>query len=213
MREMILNHASLVSPDRQTVIDWLRDAAVGMSILVRERVTERSLRMRKAPCEVACLSGWSLYDAYEELRRSGARDEYGFLVRLSSKVPLLNDMAPEVVDRFYGCQAKTLPNPDGEPLVLCAITDSISVGFPSEPAWDRDQLTVEFGELLPDSGIGHASESIDNLTPFSYTPNQSATAIGQAFARLRTRLPLGTIDSFYSRTSSLLQESKTIYRT
>ena len=164
MREMILNHASLVSPNRQTAIDWLKDAAVGMSILVRERVTERSLRMRKAAHEVACLTGWSLYDAYEELRRSGARDEYGFLVRLSSKVPLLNDMDPEIVDRFFGCQAKTLPNPDGEPLVLCAITDGIAVGFPSEPVWDRDQLPVEFGELLPDSDIGHASESIDNLT-------------------------------------------------
>lgn len=166
MRGMILNHASLVSPDRQTAVDWLRDAVVGMSTLVRERLTERSLRMRQAPYEVACLTGWSLYDAYEELRRSGARDEYGFLVRLSSKVPLLNDMDPEVVDRFHGCQAKTLPHPDGEPLVLCAITDGIAVGFPSEPVWDRDQLTVEFGELLPNNDIGHASESIDNLTRF-----------------------------------------------
>lgn len=170
MREMILNHASLAAPDRQTAIDWLRGAVVGMSILVRQRVAERSLRMRQAPHEVACLSGWSLHDAYEELRRSGARDEYGFLVRLLAKVPLMNDVDPNVADRFFGCQTTTLPHPDGEPLVLCAITDGIAVGFPSTPEWDQDQLTVEFAELLPNGDIGHASESIDNLTRSLHCP-------------------------------------------
>ena len=34
--------------------------------------------------------------------------------------------------------AKELPPEDGEPLVLCAITDWIAVGFPSDPVWDSD---------------------------------------------------------------------------
>ena len=170
MREMVLNHASIAAPDQQTAIIWLRDAVEGMSSLVRQRVAEGSLRMRRPLHEVACLAGWSLYDAYQELRRSGARDEYGFLVRLSAKVPLMNDMDPNVADRFLGCQATRLPQPDGEPLVLCAITDGIAVGFPSAPEWDQNHLTVQFGELLPNGNIGLASETIDNLTRSMHAP-------------------------------------------
>jgi len=57
-----------------------------------------------------------------------------------------------------------LPRDDGAPLVLCAITDAVAVGFPSDPAWDRDRLAVEFEELLPDGTFGDAREEIDNLT-------------------------------------------------
>lgn len=49
-------------------------------------------------------------------------------------------------------------------LVLGTITDGIAVGFPSDPVWDCDQLTIHFDELLPDERIGEASEIIDNLT-------------------------------------------------
>ena len=99
-----------------------------------------------------------------ELQVGGARDEYLFLVRLSAKVPLLSDVGQNVADRFQSCEAKTLPPKAGEPLVLCAITDGIAVGFPSDPIWDQNQVTVSFDELLPDGNIGVASETIDNLT-------------------------------------------------
>lgn len=109
------------------------------------------------------MSDWSLWDAIQELR-VGARDHYLFLVRLSAKVPILSDIDQDVADRFRSCEAKMLPPQDGEPLVLCAITDGIAVGFPSDPVWDRNQVTVSFNELLPDENIGEASETIDNLT-------------------------------------------------
>lgn len=56
-----------------------------------------------------------------------------------------------------------MPRDDGAPLVLCAVTDAIAVGFPSEPVWDRDRLVVAFQELLSDGTLADAREEIDNL--------------------------------------------------
>ena len=137
---------------------------VGMAQLVDENIAERSLRSSQSLYEIFCLPEWSLGDAIQELRAGGARDEYLFLVRLSAKVPLLSDVGQDVADRFRSCEAKMLPPEDGEPLVLCAITDGISVGFPSDPIWDQNQVTISFDELLPDGSIQEASETIDNLT-------------------------------------------------
>ncbi len=164
MREMVLNHASLGSPDQHSAVDWLKDVAAGMAWFVRDGLVHRYLRSSRPLQEIFCLSNCSLWDAILELRVGGARDEHLLLVRLSTKVPLLSDVGQDVADRFRACEAKTLPPKDGEPLVLCAITDGIAVGFPSDPVWDRDNVTVSFNELLPDGNIGEASETIDNLT-------------------------------------------------
>ena len=164
MREMVLNHASLDSPDQHIAVEWLKDLAAGMAQLVNKNIAERSLRSCQSLYETFCLSEWSLWDAILELQAGGARDHYLFLARLSAKVPLLSDVGQDVADRFRACEAKKLSPQDGEPLVLCAITDGIAVGFPSDPIWDRDQVTVSFNELLPDENIGEASETIDNLT-------------------------------------------------
>ena len=164
MREMVLNHASLGSPDQHTAVGWLKDVTAGMTLLVRDKIAEPSLRMRQSLWENLCLPNWSLWDALQELRKGGARDEFAFFSRLASKVPLLSDIDQEVADRFLACEAETLPPEDGEPLVLCAITDGIAVGFPSDAVWDCDQLTIRFNEMLPDGNIGEASEMIDNLT-------------------------------------------------
>ncbi len=61
------------------------------------------------------------------------------------------------------CNPGVEPPEDGEPLVLCAITDWIAVGFPSDPVWDSDRLAVSFSELLLDESIEETSETIDNL--------------------------------------------------
>ena len=166
MREMVLNHASLASPDRHTAVGWLKEVTVGMAILVRDNIVELSLRMRQSPSETLCLPNcnWSLWDTLLEMRKGGAREEFAFFSRLASKVPLLSDIDRDIEDRFRGCEAETLPPKDGEPLVLCAITDGIAVGFPAESIWDCDQLTIRFIEMLPDESIGEASEMIDNLT-------------------------------------------------
>ena len=168
MREMVLNHASVLVPDRNTAVEWLKDIAISASTLVHKGIAQKSLRMCHYDYEIPCLEDWSLYDAYEELRRSGARDEYALLRGLSAKVPLLSEVEWEVADRFrmceaVGCDAIALSSKHGEPLVLCAITDGIAVGFPSRSVWDRDRITVTFDEMLPDGRIEEVSEIIDNL--------------------------------------------------
>ena len=166
MREMVLNHASVLAPDasRETVVDWIRDLAAGMSQLVASRVVRIGLRSLGHVHGIYCSSDYSLFDAYHDLRRDGYREEYRFLVGLSTKAPLLHDVEGHIADEFLGCDEQTLPAPDGEPLVLCAIADWIAVGFPSEPVWDRDRITVRFNELLPDETFEEASEEIDQLT-------------------------------------------------
>ena len=47
---------------------------------------------------------------------------------------------------------------------MCAITDWIAVGFPSNSIWNNDLLTVRFNELLPDESFEERAEKIDNLT-------------------------------------------------
>ena len=169
MREMVLNHASLAAPDRRIALKWLQDIATGMASLVQSGVTESSLTMRLHPYETPCLADGSLRDMYFALGKQGARDESLFLLRLSTKVPLLSEAEPDIEDRFrmceaLRCEAKTLPTEDGEPLVMCAITDGISVGFPSEPVWEQERITVTFDEMLSNGCIVEASEIIDNLT-------------------------------------------------
>ncbi len=164
MREMILNHASLDAPNKRAALGWLKGMAAGMSALLCEKVVSSHLRMQESQDEIHCLPNWTLAEAYRELRHEGARDEYLFLVRLSSKVPLLSDVSEKVISRFRGCEDRTLPAGTGDPLVLCAITDGVAVGFPSDSTWVRDELTVTFDELLYDGEIETAVESIDNLT-------------------------------------------------
>ena len=164
MREMVLNHASLGSPDQHSAVDWLRDVTVGMAWFVRDGLVHRYLRSSQPLQEIFCLPDYSLWNVILELQVGNSRDEYQFIMGLSAKVPIDKDVSQDVRDRFRACEAKTLPPQDGEPLVLCAITDGIAVGFPSDPIWDRDNVTVSFNELLPDENIGVASETIDNLT-------------------------------------------------
>lgn len=163
MREMVLNHASAASPSRQDALDWLKDMASGMSALVCERVTDSALRMSVNPYEISCADGWSLQEAMLELRLTGARDEYVFLARLSQKYPLIAEIGEDVKDRFLRCEARELSPEDGKPFLMCVIANGVSVGFPSDPAWDKDEVAVRFEELNPDEDIYEASETIDNL--------------------------------------------------
>lgn len=168
MREMVLNHASLSLGGSRETVCWLGGMARGMAVLVRAAVVKQVLRTERAATEIRSLRGWSLFDGYQSLRQAGLRDEYAFLLRLTSKTPLLADLAEDIKGRFLACEARecetrTLAAREGEPLVLCAVNHGVAVSFPSESVWDRDQLTVRFNELLPNGELGEAEENIDNL--------------------------------------------------
>ena len=166
MREMVLNHASVDVPERSrgAVVEWLVDLSVGMQQLIASSVTSAQLRTSKELSETRCLPDYSLYDAIQGVRAAGYRDEYLSLARLVGKSPLLRDTTSDVRDRFLGAEGVSVSGEDGDPLVLCAITDWIAVGLPSAPGWDCDYLAVEFNELSPDASFSPVSESIDNVT-------------------------------------------------
>jgi len=166
LRELVLNHASLKSAGGHESLAWLEDLAKGVTAIVGAGVTRKALRMQRWPQAMDWLDGRSLHDAYLLLLKRGgrARESAAYLLGLSAKAPLLSGVALEVQDRFLRCEEKTLPGVDGEPLVLCALTDAIAVGFPSEPVWDRDRLCIVFLELLRDGTFEDVQEGIDNLT-------------------------------------------------
>ena len=92
VREMVLNHASLSAPDRHKALTWLKDLAIGMTQL--RRVAQSSLRTHLPIHEIKISSNLSLFDAYIELKRGGAREESAFLMRLTAKFPLESEILP-----------------------------------------------------------------------------------------------------------------------
>lgn len=167
MREMVLNQASL-NGSRQQAIRWVGEMARGMAALVDAGIVEQSLRTVAAPAELRSPQGWSVLEACLGLSQVGKRDEGLFLLRLTSKAPLLSGVAETIKSRFLACEARDcesreLSTTAGEPLVLCAVGDGVAISFPSEPVWDRDSLTVRFHELLPNGDLFEAEEDVDNL--------------------------------------------------
>lgn len=167
MREMVLNHASLRVFNRHTAGDWLKGMTAGMLELVNDGVAQETLIVSQSIYETNSLTNRSLWndldEALQELRRDGAQDEHDFIMDL-----LFNKGRPlSDVGRLRDCEATTLPPEEGKPLVLCAITDGIAVGFPSD-GWVRDQLAISFNETLidDDGNIVEKSKTktIDNLT-------------------------------------------------
>ena len=169
MREMVLNHASLGTSDPDTLMTKLIEMASGMVTLNQHRVTDYSLRMSMSIYEIPCGDDLTLLEAVLALQTLGKRDEYLYLMRLSEKTPILVTVSNSVKDRFLRCEvrgvdARRLSPEDGAPLLYCAITDGIAIGFPSNPIWDSDQIDVNFEELLPNDEFEHRIETIDNLT-------------------------------------------------
>ena len=176
MREMVFNHASARCLDvgRGQLVDWRREIAIGMATLVSERIVCSALHMEKTFSEVECLPEFTLYGAIQSLRRNGYRDEYVFLLRLVTKNPLINGLDARLLDRFLGCQDRTLDGLDGAPLVLAAIADWVVISIPSKTYWDDDLLSIQFDEILSDERVEETTEEVDQLSRVRH-----ADAIGE----------------------------------
>lgn len=171
---MVLNHASLSSGGLHDGVRWLGGIARGMAALLREGLTEPVLRTARPPTELLTPEGWSLFDGYQGLRRNGLRDEYAFLLRLTTRTPVHSGLPEDVKNRFLACEARdcdtrALTSQDGEPLVLCAVSHGIAISLPSEPVWRRNRFTVRFNELLPNEELVEAEEEVDNLAQVEHS--------------------------------------------
>jgi len=166
VRSFVLNSASVtdLAVDRRMLSQWLRDAAKGMNQLTEAGVVGRELLMRSNIHQVRCLPQWSLFDVATDLGRIGALEEYAFVLSLADRARWTQDIAPAAHDRFLYCQQQELPGSEGEPLMLCVVIGGVTVGFPSKEIWDRDQVEIQFEEMLPSGTIEQRTENIDNLT-------------------------------------------------
>lgn len=168
MRELVLNHASLRAADSRTAVGFLKDVATGIAQLVHDGVAEYALRAAQEMAEITCAPECSLWNVMHVLPRAGARDEYGFLLRMTTKAPLLADIPADVEGRFLTCEAREYSPDDGAPLLYCALNDGIAIGFPSAPEWDRDRLVIEFDKLQLDETFSGESENIDHLARLAH---------------------------------------------
>lgn len=187
-REMVLNHASLVEAPCHEADAWLKDLATGMEEAVRSGAALAVLRMDREMYEIPCPIGRSLLDACLALQRLGMREEATYFMTLSTKVPLVHDVSPEPMGRLVACEAdacdaKQLSQADGAPLALCALTDGIAVGFPSNRLWDRDRMTVVFRDPFGGGDSEPVRTDIDHLA----RPKHARAIIERRRAHLRTQ--------------------------
>ena len=78
VREMILNHASLAPAGWRDALGFLPDLADGMAGLVRAGAAQSTLRMSRPLHETYWPDDRSLFDAFREVMREGARDQSCF---------------------------------------------------------------------------------------------------------------------------------------
>ena len=193
---MVLNHASIEAPSVATAAENMRDLAMGMAALVDGQCVARVLRSKEELYAIPVVSDKSVYDVLMEMRRRGSVEEFRFISRLVTKVPLIADLSATVIDQFRGSEATTLSAIDYEPLVLCAQVRAVLVSFPSSPLWDRDLLEIRFNELLSDGDLEETSEAIDNLARPAHV-----TAILERH-RARTRLNISDAATLWASRKS-----------
>ena len=78
MREMVLNHASLARVGWRQALELLPDLAAGMAELVDAKTAQATLRMSRSLHETNWPDERSLFDAFREMKRQGALDQYVF---------------------------------------------------------------------------------------------------------------------------------------
>ena len=137
MRQLVLNHASIVGSDPDHAPQWLKGMALGMKELIAAGVTSLHQGLRMS--DQGCASYYSiLYGDSDARRKTETRDEIEFLATLATTVPLLKNDDGDLKDRLSRCQEKSLSPEDGNPLLFCVFTEGIAVGF----------LPTEFGTAL-----------------------------------------------------------------
>ncbi len=167
MREMVLNHASLVADSSFTANEWLVGMARGIQSICDNGLTERHIRSSKHFYEIDCTPDQNFWDLTVGMLSTRSKEEAVLLMDLSARVSLLGD---ERSDRAYDDRMlkllepsdPLLSDPEALPLLYCAENDGIAVGFPSTWVWDRDQIEITFREI--ESNSAEVGVLIDNLT-------------------------------------------------
>ncbi|MBU2889920.1 hypothetical protein [Celeribacter halophilus] len=157
MREFAFNDAcgEGAFSSRVNACDALSNISIGMASLVDAGLTHSAIRLSKPVSDIIIGSDLSLFDAMLEVTNNAETKDQGvFLMHLSQKVPLEQDLDDESFERLAGWALKD--HPDCYGLLLCASSDRIAVSAAEDSSWHNN--FVEVSVVKPDPIHGHIEE-------------------------------------------------------
>ena len=169
MREMVLNHASLVADNRYVATEWLIGLSKGISAIRSDGIVTSPMRAGKYFYEIQCTVDATLLDLTIEMLSTPSIEEAQLLMELDSKslaLPL-NDANQDVTEEDTELRLMTPFDPplsmaDAGPLLYCAVNQGTALGFPSSSTWDRDEIEVRFERVTAD--VSAITKLVDNVT-------------------------------------------------
>jgi hypothetical protein len=188
-RQMSLNELSL--PLLLGGFEEADEAVVGfactMAVLVDNSVASAVLRTSEPITHIIVSSGMSLFDVLMRLRRAKRFvEEVQFVMSLAQKCPLTLDLADGVLHRFELCECiGFVGSPKG--LLLCVVSDCISVSFLSNEVWDRDQIEVAYCEIEEDASIASKMVILDNASKVAHSSSIVNRSLHHVADKLSTR--------------------------
>ena len=127
MREMVLNHVSMMADNRYVATEWLIGLSKGISAIRGDGIVKSPMRARKYFYEIQCTADATLFDITIEMLSTAAIEEAKLLMELASKsiaLPLNDtnqDMAVANTElRLIAPLDPALSRPDAGPLLYCA---------------------------------------------------------------------------------------------
>ena len=169
MREMVLNHASLVADNRYVATEWLIGLSKGISAIRGDGVVKGPMRVAKYFNEIQCTTDATLFDLTIAMLSTRAKEEAKLLMELNStsiSLPLDEPDRGLVTGnselRLTEPSDPPLPMADAGPLLYCAVNQGTSLGFPSSCTWDRDEIEVQFERVT--AYVSAITELVDNVT-------------------------------------------------
>jgi hypothetical protein len=145
MREFVLNEASLKShytcPTEAVAV--LDSVVRGIAGLVSAKVAGKSLRASRPLHDITIAPGVSLWClAQLALKIPRFKSSAILFLSLSQRVPIEDGLDPDMLGRLRLADLGTPTISGATALVLCALSDGIALGFPTEPHWDVDLLNL-----------------------------------------------------------------------
>lgn len=166
MREFVLNEASLGSlyACEADAVGALDNVVRGIAALVRNGFASKNLRSSRPLHDIAIVPGIDLWRlAQIALKDPRAKSSAQLFLGISQRVPIEDGLDSDILDRL--CLADLdMPVLSGTTaLILCALSDQIALGFPTEPRWDVDLLDLTLILLDQEGNEICESHKVDHL--------------------------------------------------
>lgn len=166
MREFVLNEASLEAQYAcaSNALAALDSVVRGIAELVSAGVAGKSLRASRPLHDIAIAPGVDLWRlAQLALKNPRFKSSAILFLSISQRVPIEDGLDPDMLGRLNLADLITPTISRATALVLCALSDRIALGFPTEPQWNIDLLKLTF--ILLDENANQIIEShaVDHL--------------------------------------------------